>query len=163
MKRILIALSTVAATLSAPAFATDVGVSVSIGQPGFYGQIDIGGFPRPALLYPQPVMIERVPVGRPPLYLRVPPGHAKHWDKHCHEYRACGERVYFVRDDWYNREYVPRYRERHGDRDNYREERRERYERDERRGDDWRGDDRRGDRDGDRGHGHGHGHGRGRD
>src|SRR2546425_10235251 len=24
-----------------------------------------------------------------PIYLHVPPGHAKHWRKHCHEYNAC--------------------------------------------------------------------------
>lgn len=164
MKRILLTLSIVAAALSAPAQATDIGVSINIGQPGFYGQLDIGGFPRPALLYPQPVMIERVPVGRPPLYLRVPPGHARHWRQHCHEYRACGERVYFVRDDWYNREYVPRYQERHGDRgDYYRQERRE-DRREDRRDDrrDERRDDRRDDFRGND-HDHGHGHGRGRD
>lgn len=160
MKRLLIALSALAATLSPPALATDVGVSVSIGQPGFYGQIDIGGFPRPALLYPQPILIERVPVVRPPLYLRVPPGHAKHWRKHCHEYRACGERVYFVRDDWYNREYVPRYRERHGDRgdyygDGHRHERRHDY-RDERRHEGRQHDHDRGDHDRGRGRGHDH-------
>jgi hypothetical protein len=57
-------------------------------------------------------------MNRPPVYLRVPPGHAKHWDKHCYEYRACGERVLFVRDDWYEREYVPRYQEKHRDRGN---------------------------------------------
>ncbi|UCV02221.1 hypothetical protein [Dechloromonas denitrificans] len=153
MKRFLITLSALCCTLGTPAMASDVAVSVNIGQPGFYGQIDIGGFPRPRLLYPQPVFIERVPVGRPPVYLRVPPGHARHWRDHCYEYRACGERVYFVRDDWYNREYAPRYRDRHGDRDgyrgNYREDRRdhERWDnRQERRGDDH-----------DRGHGHGHG------
>lgn len=124
MKRFLIALAAVA-SLSAPAGATDVGVSVSIGQPGFYGQLDIGGFPRPALIYSQPVMVERVHVARPPLYLRVPPGHAKHWRKYCHRYDACGQRVYFVRNDWYQREYVPRYRDRHDhrrghDHDHYR-------------------------------------------
>lgn len=112
MKRFLIALAAVA-SLSVPAGATDVGVSVSIGQPGFYGQLDIGGYPRPALIYSQPVMIERVHVARPPLYLRVPPGHAKHWSKHCRSYNACRQPVYFVRDDWYQREYVPRYRDRH--------------------------------------------------
>lgn len=158
MKRFLLALGLLGATLAAPAFAADVGVSINIGQPGFYGQLDIGGFPRPALLYPQPLMIQPVPMGRPPLYLRVPPGHAKHWGRHCHEYRACGERVYFVRDDWYNREYAPRYRERHGGRggDFYREERRE-ERRDERRD---RHEDRRehrgDDRGDDRGHGRGH-------
>lgn len=112
MKRILIA-TAVAAAISAPALATDVGVSVSIGQPGFYGRIDIGGYPPPPLIYPQPVIIQSVPVARPPVYLRVPPGHAKHWSKHCQKYNACGERVYFVQNDWYINEYAPRYEERH--------------------------------------------------
>jgi hypothetical protein len=46
---------------AAPAFAADVGVSISIGQPGFYGQIDIGSVPQPQLVYPQPVVIRRAP------------------------------------------------------------------------------------------------------
>jgi len=50
---------------------------------------------------------------REPIYLRVPPGHAKKWSKHCHEYNACGEAGLFVQDKWYNREYVPRYQEQH--------------------------------------------------
>ena len=101
-----------------PVFAGDVGVSVSIGQPGFYGQIDIGNIPRPPLLNAQPVVIVRSPTyaSAPPLYLHVPPGHEKHWSKHCAEYNACGRPVYFVRHDWYNNEYVPRYGH-HGDDD----------------------------------------------
>lgn len=123
MKRFLIAAAVSATAISAPALAADVGVSVSVGQPGFYGRIDIGDYPPPVVIYREPRVVERVVVDRPPLYLRVPPGHAKHWAKHCYKYNACGERVYFVRDDWYNREYVPRYRERHGDRrEDYREE-----------------------------------------
>src|SRR5215469_3070469 len=100
-----------------PAFAGDVGVSISLGQPGFYGQIDIGNVPRPPVVYAQPVVIARSPqyVSAEPIYLHVPPGHEKHWSKHCAEYHACGRPVYFVRDDWYNREYVPRYRHAHGD------------------------------------------------
>ncbi|MCB4360589.1 hypothetical protein [Quatrionicoccus australiensis] len=160
MKRLLLALTLGAAVFSAPATAQ---VSVSIGQPGFYGRIDIGGFPEPALLFPQPVMIQRVPVGRPPLYLRVPPGHANHWGKYCGRYRACGERVYFVRDDWYSNEYAPRYREQHGhSRQEYRHERRDdrRDYREDRRDDrrDFR-EDRRDDRRGGGDHGHGKGHG----
>lgn len=159
MKRILTAVAILAATLTPMTQAHASGFSVNIGQPGFYGRIDVGGFPAPALIYPQPMMIERGSYGRPPLYLRVPPGHAKHWRKHCHSYRACGEQVYFVRDDWYRSEYAPRYRERHDG--HYRNERRTdfrhdpRYERYDRRGDDrhYRGDD----------HGRGRGHGRGRD
>jgi hypothetical protein len=111
MKRFLIAAALAAAT--ATTLAADVGVSVSIGQPGFYGRIDIGGYPQPQVIYNQPRVIERVPVDRPPVYLRVPPGHAKNWGKHCREYNACGERVFFVHDNWYNREYVPRYQKQH--------------------------------------------------
>lgn len=107
-----------AAMLAAPAFAADVGVSISVGQPGFYGRIDIGNaYPQPVLVYPQAVVVDRVPAGRPPLYLNVPPGHAKHWSRHCREYNACGERVYFVRNDWYEREYVPHYQREHGPRE----------------------------------------------
>ncbi len=105
-----------AITLAVSAQATDVGVSISVGQPGFYGQIDIGNFPRPQVIYPQPVVISPVPVGvvHPPLYLHVPPGHEKHWAKHCREYNACGRPVYFVRNQWYDDVYVPGYQARHG-------------------------------------------------
>ncbi len=116
MKRFLIAAALAAATVTTPALAADVGISVSIGQPGFYGRLDIGDYPPPRVIYRQPMLIERVPMNRPPIYLRVPPGHAKHWSKHCREYNACGERVYFVQDNWYQREYVPRYQEQHRDR-----------------------------------------------
>jgi hypothetical protein len=124
MKRLLFAAALAATT--APVLGADVGVSISIGQPGFYGRIDIGDYPQPRVIYQQPRVIERVPVGRPPIYLYVPPGHAKNWRKHCREYNACGERVYFVQENWYQREYVPRYQERHGDRrDDKRDERRD--------------------------------------
>lgn len=113
MKQLLIAAAVVAAsTLAVPASAADVGVTVHIGDPGFYGRIDIGGYPPPQVIYRQPRVVVHE-VERPPIYMRVPPGHAKHWSKHCHKYNACGERVYFVQDNWYNREYAPRYREQH--------------------------------------------------
>lgn len=116
MKRFLCALAAMAVAVTAPAIAADVGISVQVGEPGFYGRIDIGNVPRPQLIYPQPVVIQPVPVGvvRQPIYLRVPPGHAKDWRKHCGEYNACGQPVYFVHDSWYNNVYVPRYRESHG-------------------------------------------------
>lgn len=145
MKRFLIAAVIAAATVTTPALAADVGVSVSIGQPGFYGRLDIGGYPQPQVIYRQPIAIQRVPMSRPPIYLRVPPGHAKHWSKHCREYNACGERVYFVQDNWYNREYVPRYQQKHRDR----------------RGD--RRDERGNDNRGNHGNGHGNDRGHGRD
>jgi len=113
MKRLILAAIVVAASMSAPAFAADVGVSVSVGQPGFYGRLDIGGYPPPQVIYTQPRVIERVYVEREPVYMRVPPGHAKNWRKYCHRYNACGERVYFVQDNWYSHEYAPRYQEQH--------------------------------------------------
>lgn len=138
MKTLVIALAL--ATSIAPAFASDVGVSISIGQPGFYGQIDIGHVPSPRLIYPEPVIIDRVRVVEQPIYLHIPPGHEKHWDKHCREYNACGRPVYFVHDEWYQREYVPRYRDEHRE---WHDDRRDRYD------------------EGDQGEGHGHGHGHG--
>ncbi len=107
---------TAAMMVSALALATDVGVSISAGQPDFYGRIDIGGVPRPPrLVYAQPIVIQpaRVSVMQPPVYLHVPPGHQKNWAKHCARYNACAQPVYFVQDAWYNDVYVPYYRGRH--------------------------------------------------
>jgi hypothetical protein len=103
MKQFLALALTAGAVLTSPALAADVGVSVQIGQPGFYGRIDIGRFPQPQVVYPQPVVIVPAPVAvvQAPLYLRVPPGHSKHWAKHCSKYNACGQPVYFVQDQWY--------------------------------------------------------------
>lgn len=103
----------IAASAANPVFAADVGVALVIGQPGFYGRIEIGDYPPPRLIYRQPRFVERGLYGRPPIYLHVPPGHAKNWRKHCGAYNACGEQVYFVQDNWYRREYVPRYQQRH--------------------------------------------------
>ena len=114
MKRLVLAIFLTAA--ASAALAADVGVSISVGQPGFYGQIDIGNVPRPVLIYPQPVVIQHVQVVEPvqPIYLHVPPGHAKNWKKHCQQYDACARPVYFVKDDWYNNVYVPHYEQEHG-------------------------------------------------
>ena len=126
MKRILLTATVVAAALCAPAWAADAGISVGLGQPGFYGRLDMAGFPSAQVTYSQPVSVERVAADRPPIYLRVPPGQARHWLIHCHEYNACGERVLFVQDHWYTREYAPRYREMHriGQRNEHRDEHR---------------------------------------
>lgn len=119
MKRLICAM---ALAVASP-LAANAGVSVSVGQPGFYGRIDIGDMPPPPLIYAQPIEVLPAPVGivQAPVYLRVPPGHAKHWSRHCREYDACDRPVYFVQDRWYEDVYVPRYREHgyrgHGDRD----------------------------------------------
>ncbi len=132
MKKILIA----ASLLAVSAAASAQNVSISVGQPGFYGRIDIGNMAPPPVIYAEPVIVQRpVRVIEAPLYLRVPPGHEKKWSKHCAAYNACGRKVYFVRDDWYTNEYAPRYRD---DRPGY-------------------------DHGGGHGNGHGNGHGHGHD
>lgn len=100
--------------------------------PGVYGQVQLGNDPQPPLVYAQPMFIEPQAVYPAPVYLHVPPGHAKHWRKHCHEYNACNRPVYFVR----SAEYEPGYERRnHG------------YDRDDEHGHEQK-----------HGHGHGHGH-----
>lgn len=100
MKRLAWVLWAVAA--SAPALAAEVGVSIAISEPGVYGRIDVGRFPQPTVIAAQPVVITRpVAVAPQPVYLWVPPGHHRRWARYCHEYRACGTPVYFVRNDWY--------------------------------------------------------------
>ena len=113
MNRLLAALGL--AALSTPLLATSVGVSISVGDPNYYGRIDVGSLPPPALVYAEPIQVRPAPIGvvATPVYLRVPPGHAKHWRKHCASYGACGQPVYFVQDRWYSETYVPYYRQ-HG-------------------------------------------------
>lgn len=89
--------------------ASDVYVGVSVaGQvsPGVYGRVEIGNTP-PILVYPQPVIVMPPPyaIPRSPIYMHVPPGHAKNWAKHCYQYNACNQPVYFVKSP----EYEPGY------------------------------------------------------
>lgn len=120
--------------------------------PGVYGRIQIGNAAPPALIYAEPVIIHRpqVPVQRAPIYMYVPPGHAKNWGKHCARYNACGQPVYFVQEP--PRRQPPRGPHyggpSHGDRHDHHDERPGRG----------RGHD-RGDHDDHRGHGRGHGGG----
>lgn len=140
MKTLSIGAMLLAGLLSTSANA---GVAVSIGQPGFYGQIVLGdAYPAPQVIYPQPVIIQPPPVAivQPPMYLRVPPGHMKQWARYCGGYGACGRQVYFVQDNWYQNVYAPQYQahgggRHHGNHDDH---------------GDWHDD-----------HGHEHGHGQG--
>jgi len=98
------------------AWADHIGISVTLGEPGFYGQINIGNAaPPPQVIYSQPVVVQPAPeyVSAPPLYLHVPEGYERHWRHHCAEYNACGRRVFFVRHDWYQNVYVPHYQHEH--------------------------------------------------
>lgn len=68
--------------------------------PGVYGRVDVSNGVIPPLLYAQPVIIAQAPVAVQPVYMHVPPGHAKKWRKHCHKYNACGTPVYFVQANY---------------------------------------------------------------
>lgn len=85
--------------------------------PGVYGQVQIGNEGPPPLVYAQPMLIEPQRAPLPPVYLHVPPEHAKNWRKHCREYNACNRPVYFVR----SKEYEPGYAHRDHDRDHDRD------------------------------------------
>lgn len=154
MKKLIAALALTAAAATAPAFAGNVGISISVGEPGFYGQLDIGGYGRPGLIYSQPVILAPRYRGYAPVYVRAPRDHYRNWGRYCGRYQACARPVYFVRDEWYSNVYVPRHRHYYGGR-NWRDDRRDWHDdrrdwRDDRR--DWRDDrrDRRDDRHEDR-------------
>lgn len=104
MRSTLVKLAAVLAVQGiAAAHASDINIGVSVsGQvaPGVYGRVDIGNTP-PPVLYQQPVIIQRSSRPVAPVYMHVPPGHAKKWDKHCHKYNACGTPVYFVKSAEY--------------------------------------------------------------
>ena len=108
---LLAAVAAVGLMFSPATRAADVGVSISVSQPGVYGRIDIGRFPQPELMVAEPVIIQRprVVLAQPvqPVYLWVPPGHQKNWGKHCSRYNACGTPVYFVKEDWYRKHVAP--------------------------------------------------------
>lgn len=123
--RTLCSILSVAALAGAATCAEAQNVSVNAvisGQvvPGVYGQVVIGNAPPPPVLYQQPMIAQPPPVmvGAPPvepIYLHVPPGHAKHWRKHCYEYHACNRPVYFVRSEEYEPGFdMDRWRREHG-------------------------------------------------
>ena len=98
--------SFLAALAAVSAQASDVDVRIILDgevRPGLYGRVEIGNAPPPPLVFAQPVLVRKPPAAAPvqPVYLHVPPGHAKNWTKHCHKYRACGTPVYFVKSAEY--------------------------------------------------------------
>jgi hypothetical protein len=111
MKHLVFAAALAAASFAATApVSAQVGLSVNVGEPNFYGRIELGDAPAPRLVYRRPVVVEGEVGGRDPVYLHVRPGYERNWRSHCGEYNACGQPVLFVRDDWYRRRYVPHYR-----------------------------------------------------
>ena len=94
----------IAALAAGAGYAADTNVRVLISSevaPGVYGRVDFGSAPPPPVVYEKPIIITRVERAPQPVYLHVPPGHAKNWKKHCKHYHACDRPVYFVMSDEY--------------------------------------------------------------
>ncbi len=107
----LISLVCAGAATPAPVQA-QINFRLRVGEPEYYGRIDTRDYARPYLINQRAILVRPQPWGRrvQPIYLRVPPGHARNWNRHCHRYNACSVPVYFVRDDWYRNVVVPRAR-----------------------------------------------------
>ncbi len=103
----LIVLALAAGAIGSAAAQPNIGVSIGINQPGVYGRVNIGAVPQPALILQEPVVIQRRGYVREqqPVYLYVPPAHQQNWRAYCGRYNACGQPVYFVRDDWVRERY----------------------------------------------------------
>lgn len=114
MRTAISSLSMLLIALGLPAAqAADVNVRVIVSgevQPGVYGRVDFGNAPPLPVFYERPVVIVKRAAPEPvaPIYLHVPPGHAKNWSKHCHRYGACNRPVLFVRSAEYEPGYKPK-------------------------------------------------------
>ena len=84
--------------LCAAAVPALAAVSISVGEPGFFGTIDLGGGPPPQVINAQPVIIGPPVVNAPPVYLRVPVAQQHDWRRYCGQYNACGRPAYFVHE-----------------------------------------------------------------
>jgi len=107
-------------SLSAHAAQPVINVTVS-GEisPGVYGEVQFGNAPPPPVVYAQPRIIVRQPpnIVVEPLYLHVPPGHAKKWSRYCRQYDACDRPVYFVKSREYELGYNGHGNKKHKDED----------------------------------------------
>jgi hypothetical protein len=116
--KILIVLAIVSQAMVSAFAGPSASVSVGMNQPGVYGRIDIGKYRQPMVINPQPVLISPVSANNMalPIYLYVPSEHQQQWGKYCTQYVACGQPVYFVKEQWvrahYQREH-PEWHERH--------------------------------------------------
>lgn len=106
---------TLAALMGAGAAqAANVGVSISIHEPGFHGRIELGRYPAPQVVvayppqvvvpypppYPPPMVVHYPPpVYRvPPAVVVLPPYRHRHWRDDCGPYQACGRPVVYRYD-----------------------------------------------------------------
>lgn len=84
----------------------NVHFNLNVGAPGYYGPLNILQGVHPSVWNVQPVIaIGPVAISTEPIYLRVPNFQRKSWKKYCRKYGACQRPVYFVKNDWYEKEY----------------------------------------------------------
>jgi hypothetical protein len=103
------------------ASANDLGINVVLEgevKPGVYGRVELGRNSRPDLVYAEPrvIVVEEDHHHHhhdEPVYLHVPPGHARNWGRHCHAYHACSRQVYFVMSDEYREKPKPKHKHHH--------------------------------------------------
>ena len=108
MRKLAALIAPLAFIIAGTCRAGDLGIHIVLSgevAPGVYGQVQLDNASLPPLVYPQPVIILQQAVPLPPVYLHVPPGHARNWRKHCREYNACNRQVYFVRSAEYEPDY----------------------------------------------------------
>ena len=81
----LVALQRLALDFIVPAALVVAAITASLAASAHGGGYGGGGY---VVVRPQP------------LYLHVPPHHARHWHHYCHRWHACGHHVIFVRPPW---------------------------------------------------------------
>jgi len=83
-----------------------------VGDPAYYGQVDLVNNTVPPTVYATPVVAQPAPPGvyYQPVYMRVPAVYYQNWPQYCGYYNACFYPVFFVQESWYVGFYSPWYR-----------------------------------------------------
>ena len=98
--------------LQAPPSNSQGLINILLGQPNYYGGLEMQGYTNPLLYNTRPILIQPNSTNNgQPVYLRVPSNQRQNWSRYCGQYNACNRQVNFVQDGWYNSVYAPRYRD----------------------------------------------------
>jgi len=109
----------VVATIAPVAEAADKDAIVTINgpvTPGIYGRVAMASTAtaaattvKPPLVYSQAMLVDAPSAtgAVEPVYLHVPPDHAKNWKKYCAKYDACNKPVFFIKSAEYEPGYQP--------------------------------------------------------
>jgi hypothetical protein len=113
MKRLLLF-----ALLAVPLLSqAQVDFNVTIGNPGYNGRIYLDNGQQPEIMNQTPIIAYPGPSNPyvQPIYLLVPRYVYRNWPRYCRYYGAdaCYTPIYFVQDYWYQRSYIPWYRNRY--------------------------------------------------